>query len=62
MSVDQSTDTDELPELTPDARLREVAAIFAAGMLRLGVRAALPPETSSENPSELYGNCLDETG
>jgi hypothetical protein len=62
MSVDHSTDADELPELTPDARLQEVAAIFAAGMLRLAVRAALPHGTSSDDPPEVIGNPLEETG
>ena len=62
MSVDHSTDADELPELTPEARLREIAAIFAAGILRLAGRVALSQGTSSENPPELDGNPLEETG
>ncbi|CAN5468690.1 hypothetical protein BH11PLA2_BH11PLA2_20990 [soil metagenome] len=62
MSVDLSTDTDDLPELTPEARLREVAAIFADGILRLAGRVALPQETSSDIPSVLDGNPLEETG
>jgi hypothetical protein len=62
MSVDHSTDAEDLPELSPEARLREVAAIFAAGILRLAGRVALPPGTSSENPPELGGNPLEETG
>ena len=62
MSVEHSTDAEDLPELKPEARLREVAAIFAAGILRLAGRVVLPPETSSENPSELDGNPLEEPG
>lgn len=62
MSVDQSTDADDLPEMTPEARLREIAALFAAGILRLAGRVAMPQGTSSENPPELDGNPLEETG
>ena len=39
--------------LSPDERLREAAAILAAGVLRLRQRAALPPETTLENLAEL---------
>ncbi len=62
MSVDHSTDAEDLPELTPEARLREIAAIFAAGILRLAGRVALPQGTSSENPPEHDRNPLEETG
>jgi len=62
MSVDHSTEADDLPELTPEARLREIAAIFAGGILRLAGRTALPQGTSSDIPSELDGNRLEETG
>jgi hypothetical protein len=34
---------DDVGMLTDDERLREVARILAAGVLRLGARAALPP-------------------
>jgi hypothetical protein len=40
---------DDPAELTPDERLAEVAGIFAAGILRLHVRAALSPD-SAEHP------------
>lgn len=36
--------------LSPDERLGEIAAILAAGLLRLDQRAALPAEESPENP------------
>ena len=35
--------------LTPDERLREAAAILAAGVLRLHQRAALPGENGRKN-------------
>jgi hypothetical protein len=42
--------------LTVDARLREIAAILAAGIVRLRARAALPAKSVEprppENPSE----------
>lgn len=37
--------------LAQDERLREVASILAAGILRLRGRAALPPESDRENPA-----------
>lgn len=39
--------------LLPDERLREVAAILAAGILRLHQRAALPPEVAPNKLAEL---------
>jgi hypothetical protein len=42
MTADTSFDVENLPEPTPHDRLREVAAIFAAGLIRLHERAALP--------------------
>jgi hypothetical protein len=48
--------------LTTDARLREIAAIRAAGVLRLRTRAALPAKSAvgcgSENPAESALVCL----
>lgn len=38
--------------LLPDGRLREAAAILAAGILRLRQRAALPAENAPENPAK----------
>jgi hypothetical protein len=35
--------------LSPDERLREAAAILAAGVLRLRLRAALPAENGRKN-------------
>lgn len=37
--------------LTPNERRAELAAIFAAGILRLRVRAAVPDDTSSPQVS-----------
>lgn len=36
---------DEPPVLTPDERRDELASIFAAGILRLHARSALPDES-----------------
>jgi hypothetical protein len=36
--------------LTPDERLREVAAVFAAGLLRLRDRTALPDQDETPGP------------
>jgi len=40
--------SDDIPELTPDDRLRAVAAIFAAGISRLKARAACGVANSDE--------------
>jgi hypothetical protein len=49
--------------LSPDERLREVAAILAAGVARLRLRAALPGSggdgPGSEKPPESAPNCLE---
>jgi hypothetical protein len=49
--------------LTPDERLRAVAAILADGLLRLRARAALPSDPgehpASKNQPELGRNCLE---
>jgi hypothetical protein len=46
--------------LHADERLRELAAIFAAGVLRLRARAALPDKHSEQkNLPESPANCLD---
>ena len=44
--------------LSPDERLREVAAILATGILRLHQRAALPSEKLPENLETLVPNGL----
>ena len=45
-------------ELTPDQRLRELASIFARGLLRLRDRAALAGEPTSANPTEAWFSTL----
>ena len=45
--------TDECTKLTPDERRAELASIFAAGILRLRLRAATPADDSGpEKPAE----------
>jgi hypothetical protein len=45
--------TDDCTDLTPDERRAELASIFAAGILRLRIRAATPADDSApEEPSE----------
>lgn len=47
-------------ELSPDERLREVASILGAGILRLRARAALPADIPpAENPTESRQDCLE---
>ncbi|MCX7702016.1 MAG: hypothetical protein N2039_14160 [Gemmataceae bacterium] len=54
---------DDPAALTPDERLRAVAAILAAGVLRLRSRAALPTDADQvrapENLPETGPNCLE---
>lgn len=38
--------------MTPDERLREVASIFAAGLLRLRARVALPTEPGQDSDAK----------
>jgi hypothetical protein len=45
--------------LRPDERLREVAAILAAGVLRLRQRAALPTDDAQKKPSEFAADGLE---
>ena len=42
--------------LTEDERLREVAKILAAGVLRLRLRASLPSSPAHDPASEIPGN------
>jgi hypothetical protein len=51
-------DTAHLP---PDERLREVASILAAGVLRLRQRAALPTDDVQKNPAELPAAGLEDS-
>ena len=46
-------------ELTPDGRRRELAAIFARGLLRLRDRAGLATEPTSSNPCEAANSTLE---
>jgi hypothetical protein len=48
--------------LTAEQRLSELAAILAAGVLRLRASAALPDtESRAENPPNSGATCLDVT-
>jgi hypothetical protein len=52
--------------LTPDERLRELAALLARGLLRLHERRLLPgadgPTSPPEKPPESVSNCLELPG
>ena len=54
---------DEAAHLTADERLRAIAGIFAAGVLRLHSRVALPTTPAQlrgpQKLSESAPNCLD---
>lgn len=56
------SDCAETARLTPDERLREVATILAAGVLRLRQRAALPTDDAQKKPSELSAAGLEVPG
>ena len=45
--------------MTPEERVRELAAILAAGVLRLHRRAAIPVLPDSQIPPDSAPNCLD---
>jgi hypothetical protein len=47
--------------VSPEARARAVAAILAAGLLRLRKPIILPSDTT-ENRSKSTANCLAESG
>jgi hypothetical protein len=55
--------TDDAGILTDDDRLREIAGLLAAGILRLRCRAALPPAPANDpgpkNPPDSSLNCLE---
>lgn len=56
---------DDPAAMTADERLREVAAILAAGILRLRSRAALPDlgkHSGPKNPPESGQDCLEVSG
>jgi hypothetical protein len=53
------SDCAETARLTPDERLREVATILAAGVLRLRQRAALPTDDAQKKPAELSAAGLE---
>jgi hypothetical protein len=46
--------------LTPEARLAEVAAILVEGLRRLKRHVAIPTQNSTETASESGRNCLDD--
>lgn len=48
--------------LSPDERSGDIAAILAAGLLRLDRRAALPAGESSENPPKTSPEGLELSG
>lgn len=50
---------DDAARLSPDTRLREIAAIMAAGILRQRQRAALPGENSRKNLVESSADGLE---
>lgn len=52
-------DCADAARLTPDERLREVATILAAGVLRLRRRAALPTDDATKKPPELASAGLE---
>ena len=60
MFVDPSFESDTLPELAPDDRLRAVAAIFAAGIARLKARAAYAAATSSAESAVVIEKPLED--
>lgn len=56
---------DDPAAMTADERLREVAAILAAGILRLRSRAALPDPgqlSGPKNPPKSGQDCLEVSG
>lgn len=62
MTADTSFDVENLPEPTPHDRLREVAAIFAAGLIRLHERAAALTEPAADESQQLVPKGLEEPG
>jgi hypothetical protein len=50
---------DDPAAMTTAERLRAVAALLAAGILRLHSRAALPADSGPKNPPESGQNCLE---
>jgi len=46
-------DSADAAPITPDERLREVASILAAGVLRLRQRVALPTDDAQKNLAEM---------
>lgn len=52
--------SDDTVPLTADERFREVAGIFAAAVLRLGLRSALiADDPGPEKPTNLALSCLE---
>ena len=53
------SDLSNTARLSPDDRLREVASILAAGVLRLRQRAALPTNETQETPAGMPATGLE---
>lgn len=53
------SDCADAARLPPDERLREMASILAAGVLRLRQRAALPAENDLEKPARIPPDGLE---
>jgi len=62
MTADPSFDPENPPEPTPHDRLREVATIFAAGLIRLHELAALPKGFADDESQQLVQKGLEESG
>ncbi len=62
MTADPSFNPEYPPEPSPHDRLREVAAIFAAGLIRLHERAAAPTEPACDESQQLVPKGLEESG
>lgn len=60
MNADSLADADDILTFPVEGHLREIAAIFAAGILRLRERAALGP-TPSNNSHDVIEKPLEES-
>jgi hypothetical protein len=54
--------TDSFSDLTPQQRCRELAVLFARGLLRLRDRRLLPDTPAPDNPPESVSNSLELPG
>lgn len=62
MPFDPSFDPEDALELSPEARLREIAAILAAGLIRLHERAAVPTDPVAGESQQFVQKGLEESG